>query len=161
MKYFCGFQLQNLKIYLFFLEKFIKGNEEKKIFRSGTRKLIKGILENEEVSCSSINLVFCSDEAIKEYNKKYLSHDYETDVITFYDKDGNNKIESDIFISVDSVKNNAKRYKTDFDNEMKRVMIHGVLHLCGFKDKTKSDKLKMRKRENYYLNKITYAGKNY
>ena len=144
--------MQSPKIYLFFLKEFVKGKEAKKDFRSKARKLVKGILENEEVRCSSINLIFCSDETIKEYNEKYLSHDYETDVITFYDKDENNEIESEIFISVDSVKNNAKRYKTDFQNELKRVMIHGVLHLCGFKDKTRPDKIRMRKRENYYLN---------
>ena len=144
--------MQSPKIFLFFLKEFIQGKETRKDFRSKTRKIIKGILENEEVSCSSINLIFCSDETIKEYNEKYLSHDYETDVITFCDKDENNEIESEIFISVDSVKNNAKRYKTDFDNELNRVMIHGVLHLCGFKDKTKSDKIRMRKRENFYLN---------
>jgi len=144
--------LQDLKIYLFFLKEFIQSKEAKKNFRRKTRKLIKGILENEEVSCSLINLIFCSDETIKEYNERYLSHDYETDVMTFCDKNENNEIESEIFISVDSVKNNTKRYKTDFDDELKRVMIHGVLHLCGFKDKTKSDKIRMRKRENYYLN---------
>ena len=144
--------MQSPKIFIFFLKEFIQSKNKKKNFRNRTRKLINGVLENEEVRCNSMNLIFCSDETIKEYNEKYLSHDYETDVITFYDKDENNEIESEIFISVDSVKNNARRYKTGFNNELKRVMIHGVLHLCGFKGKTKSDRIRMRKRENFYLN---------
>ena len=125
-----------------------------KSFKQRTKQLVKNILKKEELKCSYINLVFCDDEKIRDINKKYLKHDYETDVLTFYDKDEDGLIESDVIVSVDSVLENSKRYKTEFEDELNRVVVHGVLHLCGYNDDARSDKIKMRKKENIYLNNI-------
>jgi rRNA maturation RNase YbeY len=149
--------LYNPGINIFFLKEFLSNRAEKINFRQITKLIVKNILKNEELNCSNINFIFCDDEKIREYNSKYLKHDYETDVLTFYDTDDDN-IESDIIVSVDSVLSNAKRFKTDFKDELNRVIIHGVLHLCGYKDETRADKIKIRKRENYYLNNLKNAG---
>ncbi|MFA5848633.1 MAG: rRNA maturation RNase YbeY [Bacteroidales bacterium] len=111
---------------------------------------------NDDAVCKGtvgdISVVFCSDEYLLEINKKFLSHDYFTDVITF-DYSSGKTISGDIFISIDTVKSNSDFYKQDFSIELYRVIIHGVLHLIGYKDKTKTQKLIMREREDFYLNK--------
>ena len=94
-----------------------------------------------------INIVFCNDTYLLEINQKYLNHNYFTDIITF-DYSENGIISGDLFISVDTVKENSLKFKVSFDEEIKRVIIHGVLHLLGYKDKTKSEKLKMKDAEN-------------
>ncbi len=99
-----------------------------------------------------ISVVFCSDEYLLEINKKFLSHDYLTDVITF-DYSTEKIISGDIFISIDTVRANSEFYKQDFSKELNRVIIHGVLHLIGYKDKTKTQKQFMREKEDFYLNK--------
>ena len=86
-------------------------------------------------------------------NIKSLNHDYYTDIITFQLNDLADPIEGDIYISIDRIKENAKLLGLNIDAELKRVLIHGVLNLCGYKDKDKKDKLLMTKKENYYLNK--------
>ena len=97
-----------------------------------------------------ISFIFCSDDYLLDVNKQYLNHDYYTDIITFdyVDKD---VISGDIFISCDRVKENAAEYKTGFNNELSRIIIHGVLHLLGFKDKSEKEKLLMTKKEDIYL----------
>ncbi len=139
------------KIYIIFKNEFIEDAEQKKLFKSSVKLLINKIFIQEEVNFSTITLIFCNDKTIRQYNKKYLGHDYETDIITFHDKDDMNKVEGELLISVDTVKHNFKRFKTDFQKELYRVIIHGILHLCGYKDKTSSHKLAIRKKENYYL----------
>lgn len=99
-----------------------------------------------------ITVVFCSDEYLLEINKKFLSHDYFTDVITF-DYSSEKIISGDIFISIDTVRANSEFYKQDFTKELYRVIVHGVLHLLGYKDKTKNQKRTMRQKEDFYLNK--------
>ena len=97
-----------------------------------------------------ICIVFCNDEYLKKINVKYLLHDYYTDIITFdYSKD--QQISGDLFISIDRVKENAKTNKVEFMNELCRVIIHGVLHLCGFNDKTTEEKIEIRQKENFFL----------
>ena len=96
--------------------------------------------------------VFCSDDYLLEMNKQYLNHDYFTDIITFDYADGD-VIAGDIFISVDRVEDNACKNLVDKKAEMQRVVIHGVLHLCGYKDKQKEDSQKMRKLEDLALSK--------
>lgn len=97
-----------------------------------------------------ISVVFCSDDYLLEINKKHLEHDYYTDIITFnYNED--NCVSGDLFISVTRVEENASEFNVLFLEELKRVLVHGVLHLCGYKDKTEEDILIMRSKENYYL----------
>ncbi|MBO4581645.1 MAG: rRNA maturation RNase YbeY [Bacteroidales bacterium] len=96
--------------------------------------------------------IFCSDEYLLNINKKYLKHNYLTDVITF-DYTNDNEISGDIFISAERVKENAKTYGQTFFCETLRVILHGALHLCGYKDKTEAEKKQMRAKENYYLEK--------
>lgn len=98
----------------------------------------------------NIVYMFCGDDYILKTNREFLNHDYYTDIITF-DYSNGNKIEGDILISVDTVKSNAEKYKIPFDQELKRVIIHGILHLCGIKDKTPEEREEMEKAENKAL----------
>ena len=100
--------------------------------------------------CGDITYIFCSDDYLLEINKKYLSHDYYTDIITFDYSEGN-IVSGDIFISVDRVEDNSNEFSTEIHEEYKRILIHGVLHLSGLKDNTSLDKQTMTERENYYL----------
>jgi len=93
--------------------------------------------------------VFCSDDFLLEINKEYLDHDYYTDIITF--PLGHDPLEANIFISIDRVKENAETYKVSFEDELHRVIIHGILHLLGFKDKSEEDQKTMRDKENESL----------
>lgn len=106
------------------------------------------LLEKREIAY--LNFIFCSDNYILKMNKKYLNHDYFTDVITFnYNED--KTLKGDIFISKDTVSDNSKIYNVSFENELNRVMIHGVLHLIGYNDKNESEKAEMKSKENQYL----------
>ncbi|MBS1492142.1 MAG: rRNA maturation RNase YbeY [Bacteroidetes bacterium] len=140
-----------LKINFFFLKDFLKDKEKKAKFRKEVRTIITKVLQTENHSLSFLNLIFCDNKTIRDYNNKFLSHDYNTDIITFFDYDETNIMYGELLISVDQVKLNAKDYSTTFNKELKRVIIHGVLHLCGYDDKTKTAKAKMRKREDFYL----------
>lgn len=111
---------------------------------------IKSIVEKEKHSLGALNYIFCSDDELLEINIKHLNHNTFTDIITF-DYTEAKKVNSDIFISIDRVNENSKKFETSFENELHRVMIHGVLHLCGYKDKTKLDAELMRKKENWAL----------
>ena len=97
-----------------------------------------------------INIMFCSDNYILDVNMKYLQHDYFTDIITFDYCEGK-VLSGDLFISVDSVRENSIEFGTDFEEELHRVIVHGVLHLIGYDDHTEADKKLMRQKENYYL----------
>ncbi len=99
-----------------------------------------------------ISVIFCSDEYLLQVNKQYLSHDYYTDVITFDNSEGS-LINGDIFISIDTVRSNAEYYHQIFLDELHRVIIHGVLHLLGYKDKSSKEKSLMTNKEDYYLAK--------
>jgi len=116
---------------------------------------IRLCINEEEKNLSFISINICSDEYILQLNNKSLQHNYYTDIITFELNEIGEPIEADIYISIDSVKENAKIENTLFKTEIKRVIIHGVLHLCGYKDKTKKDKSLMKTKENYYLNKYS------
>jgi probable rRNA maturation factor len=111
---------------------------------------IKDTVISEGKTLGDISFIFCSDDYLLEVNKQYLNHDYFTDIITF-DYVENDVISGDIFISCDRVKENASEFKTGFENEMSRIIIHGVLHLMGYKDKAKKDKLLMTQKEDFYL----------
>ena len=102
-----------------------------------------------------LSFIFCSDEYLKEINVKYLNHDFFTDVITFdYSKE--KLLFGDVYVSTDRVKENAKTYNSSFNKELFRVIIHGVLHLCGFNDKTKKEKTLIRSKENEALSTIDW-----
>ena len=111
---------------------------------------IKDTIQTEGKRVGDISFIFCSDNYLLEVNKNYLDHDYFTDIITFDYVEGF-LISGDIFISVDRVLDNSVEFKTIFENELNRILIHGVLHLLGYKDKDKKDKLLMTEKENIYL----------
>ena len=100
-----------------------------------------------------VNLIFCSDEYLLKMNVEYLQHDYYTDIISF-DYCEANRILGDLFISKDRVLDNADQNNVTFDLELQRVIVHGVLHLCGYKDKSEEEEKLMRTKEDYYLSKI-------
>lgn len=110
---------------------------------------VSKICELEGKKIEEISIVFCSDEYLLEMNKQYLDHDYYTDIITFdyYTED----ISGDLFISIDRVKENSEINKVSFDNELKRVVAHGILHLLGYGDKSEEESELMRKKENEAL----------
>ncbi|MBL6667322.1 MAG: rRNA maturation RNase YbeY [Crocinitomicaceae bacterium] len=114
------------------------------------RRKISYIIDNEGFKEENVVLVMCSDNFLLELNKKHLNHDYFTDIITF-SYTTNNHISGDLFISVDRVKDNARNQNLSFENELERVIYHGVLHLCGYNDKTPEEIKEMRSKENYYL----------
>ena len=97
---------------------------------------------------------FCSDETLLKINKEFLNHDTLTDVITF-DYCVNNEVSGEVFISAERVRENANEYQQSFDQEKRRVMIHGVLHLCGYKDKTDKDRALMSEMESFYLDSFS------
>lgn len=118
--------------------------------RRKVKKWIGSSVEEEMKLIGPINFIFCTDEFLYNLNVEYLSHDTLTDVITFdYSESG--RISGDIFISIPRVRENAANFAPSFIDELHRVMIHGVLHLIGYKDKSKRDFRKMREKEDYYL----------
>ncbi|MEO1263616.1 MAG: rRNA maturation RNase YbeY [Bacteroidota bacterium] len=115
-----------------------------------TGEWLKKVIGREEKHLRSLNFIFCSDDYLHRINIEYLRHDTYTDVITFHYAE-QPFIEGDIFISVDRIKENAEKYNVSFAKELYRVMAHGVLHLCGYGDKTSDEKKEMRKKENEAL----------
>lgn len=111
---------------------------------------LKTVAGSEMRRIGDINIIFCSDNYILDVNMKYLEHDYFTDIITF-DYCEKDILSGDLFISIDSVRENASFYGTDFEDELDRVMVHGILHLVGYDDHRESDIAQMRAKENYYL----------
>ena len=121
-------------------------------FRNKTRtnRWLRLVAESEIKRIGDISIIFCSDNYILDVNQQYLQHAYFTDIITF-DYCQGNRISVDLFISVDSVRENSIQYGTDFADELNRVIVHGLLHLIGYDDHTEADVAVMRKKENYYL----------
>ena len=111
---------------------------------------ISVIISNENLEEGELSYIFCDDEYLHKLNVEFLKHDTLTDIISF-DNSLGNQINGDIFISVERVKENASKFNTTFENELHRVIIHGVLHYCGYKDKTKKDTDLMRVKENKAL----------
>jgi probable rRNA maturation factor len=112
---------------------------------------IEQILQIEGFQAGNINYIFCSDNHLLKMNQQYLSHDTLTDIITFDHSEQTEKVEADIFISIDRVKENALSLKKVFADELHRVIIHGLLHLFGLKDKTEVEKQEMREKEDACL----------
>lgn len=112
---------------------------------------ISSVVSSHHKKLLEINYIFCSDDYLLEINQEHLNHDYYTDIITFDNAETSGEVEADIFVSVDRVKENAQLQKTSFQNELNRVMIHGVLHLLGFGDKSETEKKVMREKEDACL----------
>jgi len=116
-----------------------------------TTSWIKTVIRSEKCSIDELNYIFCSDNYLLRINQEYLRHNTFTDIITFNNSESPGLIAGDIFISVERVRANAEKFKASFDTELMRVIIHGVLHLLGYSDKTKTEKDRMRKKEEAYL----------
>jgi probable rRNA maturation factor len=115
-----------------------------------TIKWIEAVVNLEKRLCGEINYIFCSDKYLHGLNRQFLKHDTLTDIISF-DSSHGKVLSGEIYISVDRIKENAKEFQTNDADELRRVMIHGVLHFCGYKDKQKTEKTAMRKKEEAYL----------
>lgn len=120
--------------------------------RKNLKAFISLIMQKEGKEIDTINYIFCTDDYLLELNKSYLKHFTLTDIITFELSKPKEPALSDIYISIDRVKENAKTFQIPFKQEIHRVIFHGALHLCGYKDKSKNDKLIMRDKEDFYLN---------
>lgn len=119
-------------------------------YRMLTRKWLKAVAGSEVRKLGDVNVIFCSDNYILDVNMKYLQHDYFTDIITFDYCEGD-VLSGDLFISVDSVRENSVFYGTEFADELNRVIVHGLLHLIGYDDHKDEDIKVMRSKEDYYL----------
>ncbi len=116
-----------------------------------TKRWLKSVIEAEGFELSEINYVFCDDEYLHKINVEYLDHDTLTDIITFDNSEDENLIEGDIFVSIERITDNAKDFGTVFELEFRRVIVHGILHLCGYYDKTDEDEKQMRAKEDHYI----------
>ena len=120
------------------------------------RKWIVQTIQSEGKNLREINVILCSDEYLLAINQQYLQHDTYTDIITFDHSDDTKKVMGDIFISIERVNENAKKFNVTEQNELHRVMIHGVLHLLGYGDKSDKEKAIMTEKENYYLSQRNF-----
>jgi probable rRNA maturation factor len=116
-----------------------------------TASWIKQAIQNENKELINLNYIFCGDDYLYRINVQYLHHHTFTDIITFDHSEKRNHIEGDIYISIDRVRENSSSLKVDFDTELHRVIIHGALHLMGYRDKKPSEKTRMREKEDAYL----------
>lgn len=119
-----------------------------------TTKWLTTVVETEDKVLRSIRFIFCKDAYLHQINIDYLDHDTLTDVITFPYAEEEDIVDGEIFISVDRIAENAKTFRITFEQELNRVMVHGVLHLCGYDDKDKKAKEKMTEKEDFYLERF-------
>lgn len=112
---------------------------------------LKKVAESEGFKMRNLNYIFCSDEYLHKINLEYLEHDTYTDIITFDNSEEEEDIEGDIFVSIERVKDNSQELKTEFLDEFKRVLVHGLLHLCGYDDHSDEDEAQMRELESKYI----------
>ena len=126
------------------------GVEMPAIKKSQTKEGIKAVAATYGKRVGEIAYIFCSDEKILEVNRQYLQHDYYTDIITFDYCEGN-RLSGDLFISLDTVRTNAEQFGSDYETELHRVIIHGILHLCGINDKGPGEREVMEAAENKAL----------
>jgi probable rRNA maturation factor len=133
-------------IKFFFIENRVTLNDRNKL-----KLFLLKLFKKEKKKIQSLNYIFCSDEYLLNINQKFLQHNYYTDIITFDLSQAKNKIEGEVYISIDRVKENALENKEAFKKELHRVIFHGALHLCGYKDKSIKEIAKMRSAEDKYL----------
>lgn len=116
-----------------------------------TTRWINAVADREKVTLGEINFIFCSDAYLIDLNRRYLRHDYYTDILTFDNRIGEGPLTGDIYISIERVGDNASCFGVTFDDELHRVMVHGILHLIGYSDASPSRKKVMKKKEDAYL----------
>lgn len=121
--------------------------------RTALKRFIQALIKKEKHQLEALNFIFCTDEYLLQINQQYLNHDTYTDIITFQLNSKHEPIVSDIYISIDRVRENARKFAVPFTTELHRVIFHGALHLCGYKDKSAKDKELMRSKEDHYLEK--------
>lgn len=121
--------------------------------RTVLKKFIESIFKKEGRELESLNYIFCTDKSLLKINQQYLQHDDYTDIITFELSPKGEPVLGEIYISVDRVRENARLLGSSFKSEIHRVLFHGALHLCGYKDKSAEEKSKMTARENFYISK--------
>lgn len=138
--------MKNLRIY----------SKNKIIEKKKIHQFVKHLLQELNLSLDSLELNFISSTEIQDINKKYLSHDYSTDIITFNYSDSQKTIDGEIFISIDDAKQNAKKFKVSFIEEIGRLILHGILHLIGYDDLTPEERKKMKIIENRLLKKYKF-----
>lgn len=144
-----AFQIKKIIMIQFFFE-----NIEEFLLPNRVEEWIEQLISTEEKKTGNINYIFCDDEYLLKVNQDFLNHDYYTDVITF-DYVKGKTISGDIFISITRIKENAITLSdNDFERELIRVLAHGVLHLCGYKDKSEGDQKIMRAKENFYIDRF-------
>jgi probable rRNA maturation factor len=119
--------------------------------RTRLKVFIENIFTSEKKKLGNLSYIFCSDEHLLTINRDFLKHDFYTDVITFNLSSSKTEIEGEVYLSVDRIKDNAKQIGVSFKEELHRVLFHGALHLCGYRDKKAADVLVMRSKENKYL----------
>lgn len=125
--------------------------------KTGLKIFIASLFKKEKTKLSEINYIFCSDEMLLQINQDFLQHNYYTDIITFGLNEPGHPVEAEIYVSIDRVKDNAAQLGISYQEEMKRVLFHGALHLCGYKDKKKSEIILMRQKEDQYLHLMAKA----
>lgn len=125
--------------------------------RSSLKTFLTSLFTREKKKLEGLTYIFCSDEYLLEINRQFLQHDYYTDIITFNLAERGQPIQGEVYISIDRVRDNAQQYHSSIKRELHRVIFHGALHLCGYKDKKKGEEVTMRKMEEKYLN--LYFGK--
>ncbi len=121
--------------------------------RTPLKSFLQKIFRWEKRKLSGLNYIFCSDKELLKINQEYLGHNYYTDIVTFELSENPGHIQAEIYISIDRVRENAKILGVSFRSELHRVIFHGALHLCGYRDKTKREKEVMRTKEDHYLTK--------
>lgn len=129
---------------------YFEGIKEIKIVRKQIKHVIEQIFLKEGIDYESINIVFCSDAFLLKLNKQFLKHNFLTDIITFNNTE-DNFISGELYISLERVKENAKKFEVTYQSEIHRVIIHGILHLLKYEDKNHEEKMKMREKEDHYL----------
>ena len=139
--------VKNLQVY----------SEDKTINSKTVHSLISLLKEYFQFSISFLSIGFIAASELKQINKKYLKHDFNTDIITFNYSDDKCKIDGEILISFEEAMINAKRYKVSYTRELCRLVIHGVLHLSGFNDNNRKNKIKMKRVENNLINKYNFT----
>ncbi len=143
-----------MPIQFFFIDVKIALRERRRL-----KTFIERMFRNEGIQINSLVIIFCSDEYLLGVNRRFLNHDYYTDIITFNLADKEELVEGEIYISTDRIRENALINKVALQNELHRIIFHGVLHLCGFKDKKSDEKTLMTIEENMYL-KMYFIGED-
>lgn len=128
--------------------------------RGKLKQFVVELCRKEGQRVEAINYIFCDDQYLLEINKTYLNHDTYTDIVTFQLSPKDKPLMADIYISIERVKENAGQFKMSFRSELHRVIFHGALHLCGYKDKSKTQAAEMRKKEDLCLKKYFESGKS-